>query len=164
MKKTLSMLVSEILRPPTTKEATWAAAWFIPLIYPARSWYPSLLACSDFRVFLSKGSVTSTRCHLCLLLCTSVISGRLLSKCLRVKMAVYHMSFTYLFAINDGGDFLYHLLAYLRPYFMHSSQCILTWVLLWLLFFLLLAMSYQEVGDQLPVLSLSNWAWPFFCS
>lgn len=65
---------------------------------------------------------TSIKTHLWLLSCIRLIWGRLLSKCLSVKMVVLLMGFTCAFSSSDSGEYSYHFSAHSRPCVLHSSQ------------------------------------------
>lgn len=107
-----------------------AAAYYISLICPTRSWmtmqvrihFDLLLL---FSMFLSKDTATAVRIHLWLHLCTNVISGWFLSKRLLIKIIISHMRFTCSYLMINGSECSYHFCAHLRPYFLHSSQSIL---------------------------------------
>lgn len=77
-----------------TKWTTWAFAYSIFLICFDRSW--------GLRIFTYSAFMISRHCNVyqdsfMALFCTSMTSGRLLSKCLSVKMAVYYTKQGWLF-------------------------------------------------------------------
>lgn len=89
---------------PTTKGMTWVIAWYISLTYHTIPLHFCLVCLHGI---LIQRYMTSFRMYSWRVLCTNVILGWLLSKCLLDKIAAFHMSFTCSSLTTDCGECLY---------------------------------------------------------
>lgn len=99
----------------TQQKASWKSSW---VQQPQKGKLELLLGIFLWLAFSRSLYLIPRYC-----LCTNMVSGRLRTKRLPIKIGVSHPNFIISVSTTHGGNWLYHFFVHSRTYFVYSSHC-----------------------------------------